>query len=77
MADVGPDPMVIIQKATYDLASHRAKVEQYKYELLQAESQRKKTKENVQASMRAIEEVEERLKGLIDAHGELPDISAE
>ncbi len=75
MADVGPDWAVAQQKARYDLANQRAKVEQYKHELLQMNSQRMKTIDNIKASGRAIEDAQKRLDGLIDAHGEAPPLS--
>lgn len=75
MADVGPDWAVAQQKARYDLANQKAKVEQYKHELLQMNSQRMKTIDNIKASGRAIEDAQKRLDGLIDAHGEAPPLS--
>ena len=75
MADIGPDPAVTQQKARYDLANQRAKVEQYKHELLQMNSQRRKTIDNIKASERAIVDAQERLDGLIEAHGEAPPLS--
>ncbi len=75
MSDVGPDWQVAQQKARYDLANQRAKVEQYKHELMQMNSQRLKTIDNIKASERAIEDAQERLDGLIEAHGEAPPLS--
>jgi outer membrane protein TolC len=75
MADVGPDWQVAQQKARYDLANQRAKVEQYKHELLQMNSQRQKTIDNIKASEQAIEDAQKRLDGLIEAHGEMPLMS--
>ncbi len=75
MADVGPDWQVAQQKARYDVANQRAKVEQYKHELLQMNGQRRKTIDNIKASERSIEDAQERLDGLIEAHGEAPPLS--
>jgi len=75
MADVGPDWKVAQQKARYDVANQRAKVEQYKHELLQMNSQRLKTIDNIKASEQSIEDAQERLDGLIEAHGEAPPLS--
>ena len=75
MADIGPDWGVAQQKAKYDLANQRAKVEQYKHELMQMNSQRLKTIDNIRASERAIEDAQKRLDGLIEAHGEAPPLS--
>lgn len=75
MADVGPDWEVAQQKAKYDLANQRAKIEQYKHELLQLNGQRRKTIDNIKASEQAILDAQERLDGLIEAHGEAPPLS--
>lgn len=75
MSDLGPDWQVAQQKARYDLANQRAKVEQYKHELMQMNSQRLKTIDNIKASERAIGDAQERLDGLIEAHGEAPPLS--
>lgn len=77
MADIGPDWQVAQQKARYDLANQRAKVEQYKHELLQMNSQRRKTITNIRASNQAIEDAQERLDGLIAEHGDAPELSLE
>lgn len=75
MSDIGPDWQVAQQKARYDLANQRAKVEQYKHELMQMNSQRLKTIDNIKASEQAILDAQERLDGLIEAHGEAPPLS--
>ena len=74
MADVGPDWGVAQQKARYDLANQRAKIAQYKHELMQMNSQRKKTIGNIRASERAVDDAQERLDGLIEAHGDAPPL---
>lgn len=75
MTDVGPDWQVAQQKSRYDLANQRAKVEQYKHELMQSNSQRMKTIDNIKASERAIVDAQKRLDDLIEAHGEAPPLS--
>ncbi len=70
MADVTPDWHVAQQKFRFEISQQQAKIEQYKWEIMQMDSQRKRTVDNAKASQRAIEEAEEKLAGLIDEHGE-------
>ncbi len=71
MADVGPDPGLAQQKARVDITTQTQKITQFKYDLLQHKVTRERTVNNMKACQTALEEAEDRLDGLIEAHGEI------
>ncbi len=71
MSDVGPDPGLAQQKARLDIATQAQKIAQYQHDLLQQKVTRERTISNMKASQIAIQDAEERLEGLIEAHGEI------
>ena len=70
MSDMGPDPGLAQQKARLDIATHQQKMAQNMHDLMQQKVQRQRTIDNMKASQVALEEAQERLDGLIEAHGE-------
>lgn len=72
MGDVTPDWHVAQQKLRFEISQQGTKIEQYKWEVMQMDSQRKRTVANAQASEMAIEEAKEKLAQLIDEHGAAP-----
>ena len=71
MSDVGPDPGLAQQKARLDVATQAQKITQFKYDLLQHKVTRERTMTNMKACQEALDEANERLEGLIEAHGEI------
>ena len=71
MSDIGPDPGLAQQKARLDIATQAQKIAQFRHDLLQQKVTRERTINNMKASQVAFEEAEERLEGLIEAHGEI------
>ncbi len=70
MADAMPDYHVEQQRLTTDIAALRHNLERYKLEIMEMESRKKKALGNIEATEKAIAENHERLKGLIETHGE-------
>lgn len=71
MADIGPDPGLIQQKARLDLATQQQKVAQYLHDLMQQKVQKDRTMTNLRASKKALEDCQDRLDNLIEEHGEI------
>lgn len=69
MADVMPDYRVEIQRVRSEIASLTATLERQRLEIMEMESRRARTLENIAASEAAIQEREATLAGLVEEHG--------
>jgi len=76
MADVTPDYHVEQQKLVVQIMTLQANAARSKLEIMQLESRKVTSLENIQSTERAIGDCEERLKGLEETHGKLEDFSA-
>ncbi len=71
MADIGPDPGLVQQKARLDIATQQQKVAQYMHDLMQQKVQKDRTMTNLKASQIALSDCQIRLDKLIEEHGEI------
>lgn len=78
MADVMPDYMVEQQKLRADIATLESTIQKQLLSIMQADAQRMKYVENIEASKEAIKERKKQLAGLEKEHGKaLPPNLAE
>lgn len=75
MSDLTPDYHVEQQKLIVQIMTLKANKARSQLEIMQLDSRRAGALENIQSTKGAIDECEERLKGLEETHGKLEGFS--
>lgn len=75
MSDLTPDYHVEQQKLIVQIMTLKANMARSHLEIMQLDSRRVGAVENIQSTKTAIDECEERLKGLEETHGKLESFS--
>jgi hypothetical protein len=73
VADVRPNYLVEQQRIKSQVAAQWATVERQRLEILELVDRKRRNEENIDAALRAIDELKESLAALADAHGALDD----
>ncbi len=74
MADIMPDYFVEQQRVIANIASLNHNFQRQQLEIMEMDSRKKKTIENLNATKLAITDLETKLEGLIAEHGKAPEI---